>query len=54
MTTFIFRNGRPDHMVGYHDDILWGLAMALVCLLILPLGKLKKIKINLQQLWIVG
>tara|TARA_R110001583_G_scaffold93302_3_gene236151 strand:- start:3515 stop:5284 length:1770 start_codon:yes stop_codon:yes gene_type:complete len=29
MTTFIFRNGRPDHMVGYHDDLLWGLAMGL-------------------------
>ena len=29
MTTFVFRNGRPDHMVGYHDDLLWGLAMAL-------------------------
>ena len=29
MTTFIFRNGRPDHMVGYHDDILWSLGMGL-------------------------
>ena len=29
MTTFVFRNGRPDHMVGYHDDLLWGLAMGL-------------------------
>ena len=29
MTTFIFRNGRPDHMVGYHDDLLWALGMGL-------------------------
>ena len=29
MSTFVFRNGRPDHMVGYHDDLLWALAMGL-------------------------
>lgn len=29
MTTFVFRNGRPDHMVGYHDDLLWALGMGL-------------------------
>ena len=22
MKTFIFKNGRPDHMEGYHDDLL--------------------------------
>jgi hypothetical protein len=27
MSTFVFRNGRPDHMVGYHDDLLWALGM---------------------------
>jgi len=29
MNTFIYKNGRPDHMEGYHDDCLMGLAMAL-------------------------
>ena len=29
MSTFVFRNGRPDHMVGYHDDLLWALAMGI-------------------------
>ena len=29
MKTFIYKNGRPDHMEGYHDDLLMSLAMAL-------------------------
>lgn len=29
MKTFIFKNGRPDHMDGYHDDLLMALAMCL-------------------------
>jgi len=29
MKTFIFKNGRPDHMEGYHDDLLMSLAMCL-------------------------
>ncbi len=29
MKTFIYRNGRPDHMDGYHDDLLMSLGMAL-------------------------
>jgi hypothetical protein len=29
MKTFIYKNGRPDHMEGYHDDLLMGLAMAM-------------------------
>ena len=29
MSTFVFRNGRPDHMVGYHDDLLWALGMGI-------------------------
>lgn len=29
MKTFIFKNGRPDHMEGYHDDLLMSLAMVL-------------------------
>ena len=29
MKTFIYKNGRPDHMEGYHDDALMSLGMAL-------------------------
>lgn len=29
MRTFVYKNGRPDHMSGYHDDLLMALAMAL-------------------------
>ena len=29
MKTFVYRNGRPDHMEGYHDDLLMGVAMCL-------------------------
>lgn len=29
MKTFIYKNGRPDHMEGYHDDLLMSLGMAL-------------------------
>lgn len=29
MKTFIFKNGRPDHMEGYHDDLLMAIGMAL-------------------------
>ena len=29
MKTFIYKNGRPDHMEGYHDDLLMSLAMCL-------------------------
>jgi hypothetical protein len=29
MKTFIYKNGRPDHMTGYHDDLLMALAMGL-------------------------
>ena len=27
MNTFVFKNGRPDHMKGYHDDCLMAIAM---------------------------
>jgi hypothetical protein len=27
MDTFVFLNGRPDHMKGYHDDLLMSIAM---------------------------
>jgi hypothetical protein len=29
MKTFIYKNGRPDHMEGYNDDLLMAIAMAL-------------------------
>jgi hypothetical protein len=29
MKTFIYKNGRPDHMEGYHDDLLMAFAMPL-------------------------
>lgn len=29
MKTFIYKNGRPDHMDGYHDDLLMAMAMCL-------------------------
>lgn len=29
MKTFIYKNGRPDHQEGYHDDLLMSLGMAL-------------------------
>jgi len=29
MKTFIYKSGRPDHMTGYHDDLLMALGMAL-------------------------
>ena len=29
MKTFIYKNGRPDHMTGYHDDILLAMAQGL-------------------------
>jgi intein/homing endonuclease len=29
LKTFIYKNGRPDHMEGYHDDLIMALAMAL-------------------------
>jgi hypothetical protein len=29
MKTFVYKNGRPDHMDGYHDDLMMALAMCL-------------------------
>ena len=29
MKTFVYKNGRPDHMDGYHDDLIMSLAMCL-------------------------
>lgn len=32
LRTFIYKNGRADHMKGYHDDLIFGLAMGLYVL----------------------
>jgi intein/homing endonuclease len=29
MKTFVYKNGRPDHMDGYHDDLIMAMAMCL-------------------------
>jgi hypothetical protein len=29
LRTFVYRNGRPDHMDGYHDDVIMAYAMAI-------------------------
>lgn len=29
MKTFVYKNGRPDHMDGYHDDLIFAMAMCL-------------------------
>jgi hypothetical protein len=29
LRTFVYRNGRPDHMKGYHDDIIMAYAMCI-------------------------
>jgi hypothetical protein len=29
LRTFVYKNGRPDHMKGYHDDIIMAYAMAI-------------------------
>jgi len=29
LKTFVYKNGRPDHMEGYHDDIIMAYAMAI-------------------------
>ena len=29
LKTFVYINGRPDHMKGHHDDLIMSLAMAL-------------------------
>jgi len=29
LNTFVYINGRPDHMKGHHDDLIMSIAMAL-------------------------
>ena len=56
MKTFIYKNGRPDHMDGYHDDLLMALAMPL-WVLEHSFKKLKKLKNQNKAIlssWSVG
>ena len=56
MKTFIYKNGRPDHMEGYHDDLLMALAMPL-WVLEHSFKKLKKLKSQNKAIlssWSVG
>jgi hypothetical protein len=56
LKTFIYKNGRPDHMDGYHDDLIMSLAM---CLWVLEhsfknLEKLEKQTKAILNSWAVG
>lgn len=56
MKTFIYKNGRPDHMEGYHDDLLMSLAM---CLWVVEhsfknLERLEKQTKAMLSSWVVG
>ena len=56
MKTFIFKNGRPDHMEGYHDDLLMALGM---CLWVVEhsfknLEKLEKQNKAMLSAWLIG
>ena len=43
MKTFVYKNGRPDHMEGYHDDLLMAFAM--------PLWVLEHTFKKLEKVW---
>lgn len=49
MRTFIYKNGKPNHMVGYNDDVLQSLAMGL-WVLEHSFTKLKKAKAQTQAI----
>lgn len=56
MKTFIYKNGRPDHMEGYHDDLLMALGM---CLWVVEhsfknLEKLEKQNKAILNSWLAG
>jgi len=56
MKTFIYKNGRPDHMDGYHDDLLMAMAM---CLWVIEhsfknLERLEKQNKAMLSSWVVG
>jgi hypothetical protein len=56
MKTFIYKNGRPDHMDGYHDDLLMALAMGLWVLehSFKKLEKLEKKSKAMLKGWVAG
>ena len=56
MKTFIFKNGRPDHMEGYHDDLLMALGMGLWVIehSFKNLEKLEKQTKAMLSSWVVG
>jgi intein/homing endonuclease len=56
MKTFVYRNGRPDHMKGSHDDCLMSLAMGLWVLQhsFKKLEKLEKQNIAMLNSWVGG
>jgi hypothetical protein len=56
MKTFVYRNGRPDHMDGFHDDLLMALGMALWVLehSFKNLEKLEKQTKAILDSWVVG
>lgn len=51
MKTFVYKNGRPDHMDGYHDDLLMAMAM---CLWVLEYSFKKLEKLEKQTKAILG
>jgi hypothetical protein len=54
--TFIFKNGRPDHMAGYNDDLIMSFGMAL-WIMETSFKKLKKLESQTKALlsaWQVG
>jgi hypothetical protein len=56
LDTWIFKNGRPDHMDGAHDDNLTCLAMGLFVMLyyMLKSDKLKKKDSSIVKSWVVN
>jgi hypothetical protein len=56
MKTFIYKNGRPDHMDGYHDDLLMAMGMPLWVLehSFKKLEKLEKQSKAILSSWTVG
>lgn len=56
MKTFVYKNGKPDHLKGHHDDNIMALAMALWVLenSFKKLEKLEKQNKALLQGWISG
>lgn len=56
LDTWIFKNGRPDHMDGAHDDNLTCLAMGLFVMLyyMIKTDKIKKKDTSIVQSWVVN